>query len=293
MKIVCRYRKTITMNSVYELEQLVSNYSVDNSETSSIHETDITVLTLKAHPDDQTVIIVGTKNGNQNSYQDEIPNCLENMKYVNKEKPYHDPLQNQKEPTVRLISEVKNPLDEQPYGPSEGSNKNLTVGQDNIRDGQDFLLMNVNLVNLKESLQSSSTEKVPKSTGKTSTKVRKDKEIEKGTTSKKGWQNLAETDNQKWITKKHFTLLTKILSLKDIETLNTNRTPLFKDFLSFVEQKFLRQIYYRLHQNEVKVRKLQKRVDSVYSLLNKNFKVLRSNIATHLKKEARHNPHKH
>jgi len=135
MKIVCRYRKTITMNSVYELEQLVSNYSVDNSETFSTQETEITVVTLKAHPDDQTVIIVGTKNGNQNAYQDEKPNCLENMKYVNKEKPYHDLLQNQKEPTERSIPEVKNPLDEQPHGPSEGSNKNPTVDQDNIRDG--------------------------------------------------------------------------------------------------------------------------------------------------------------
>jgi len=85
------------MNSAYKLEKLVSNCSVANSETSSIHETEITFVTLKAHPDDQTVIIIGTKNGNQNAYQDEKPNCLENMKYVNKEKPCHDPLQNQKE----------------------------------------------------------------------------------------------------------------------------------------------------------------------------------------------------
>ena len=293
MKIVCRYRKTTTMNSVYELEKLVSNCSVTNSETSSTHETEITVVTLKAHPDDQTVIIVGTKNGDPNDYQDEKSNCLENMKYINKEKPYREPLQNQKGPTVRLISEVKNPLDEQPYGPSEGSNKNLNVNQDNIRDGQDFLLMNVNLANPEESLQDTSIEKAPKSAGKTSTKVSTDKEIEKNATSRKDWPNLGETDNQKWIIKERFTLLTKILRYKDIETLNANRTPIFKDFLSFVEQTRLRQIYYRLHQNAVKVWELQKRVDSQGSLLDKNLKLLCSDIATHLKKGARHNPYKH
>jgi len=162
MKIFCRYRKTLTMNSVCESEKLVSNCSVTNSEPSSTHETEITVVALKAHPDDQTVIIVETKNVNQNAYQDEKPKCLENVKYVNKEKPYHEPLQNQKERTVRLISEVKKPLEEQPHGPLEGSHENLTEDQDNNCDEQDFLLMNVNLVNPEESLQSSLIEKVPK-----------------------------------------------------------------------------------------------------------------------------------
>jgi len=91
---------------------------------------------------------------------------------MNKEKPYHDPLQNQKEPIECLISEVKNPSDEQPQGPSEESNKNHAVDQDKIHDGQDSPLMNVNFVNMEESLQSSLMEKVPKSLGKTSPKVR-------------------------------------------------------------------------------------------------------------------------
>jgi len=147
------------MNSIYELENLVSNCSVANSVTSSTHKTEITFVTLKAHPDDQTVIIIGTKNGNHNVYQDEKPNCLENM---NKEKPCHDPLQNQKEPIERLISEVKNPLDEQLHGPSEESNKNLAVDQDKIHDGQDSLLMNVNFVNLEESPQKFLDGKNPK-----------------------------------------------------------------------------------------------------------------------------------
>ena len=277
MNIVCRYRKTITINSVYELEQLVSNNSADNSETSSTHEIEITVVTLKAHPDAQTVIIVETKNGNQNADQEEKPTCLENMKHTNKEKSCHDPLQNQKEPTERAISEEENPLDEQLRGPSKELHKNLTVDQDKIHEGQDFLQMNVNFINLEESLQSSLMEKVPKSSGKTSPKVSKDEEIEKNATSKKGLQNVEEKDNQKWIIETLFTLqpfsLTKTLCSKDTETLNANRAMIFKDFLSFVEQKRLRQIYYRLHQNEVKIRKLQARVDNLCQLLDKKLNV--------------------
>ena len=124
-------------------------------------------------------------------------------------------------------------------------------------------------------------------------KVSKDNKSEKNATSKKGWQNPGETDNQKWIIKTHFNLLTKIIRHKDIETLNDNRTSIFKDFLSFVEQKRLRQIYYRLHQNEIKMRELQKKVDNLCSLLDKNLKLLCSDITTHMKKEAKHNPNKH
>jgi len=100
---ICRCRKTITMNSIYELEKLVSNCSLtDDSDTSPMHEAETTLIIPKARSDDQTVVTVGTKNGNQNAYHDERPNSLENMKYFSKEKQYNDPLQNQKEPTKCL-----------------------------------------------------------------------------------------------------------------------------------------------------------------------------------------------
>jgi len=106
-------------------------------------------------------------------------------------------------------------------------------------------------------------------------------------------QNVEEKDNQNWIIKTLFTLqpflLTKILCLKDTKTLNANRAPIFEDFLSFVEQKRLRQIYYRLHQNEVKIRELQTRVNNLCSLLDKNLRFLCSDIVPHLKKEAKVN----
>jgi len=143
----------------------------------------------------------------------------------------------------RAISEVEKPLDEQPHGPSEESDKNLAVDQDKIHDRQDFLPMNVNLINPQESLQSSLIEKVPNSPGKSSTKVSKNKEIEKIAASNKGLQNFGENDHQNWIIKTRFILqpfsLTKTLYSKNTETLNDNRTPIFKDFLSFVEQKRL------------------------------------------------------
>jgi len=67
------------MNSVYELEKLVSTCSTANSKRSSIHEAGITFVTPKTRPDDQTVVTVGTKNGNQNAYQEEKPNYLESI----------------------------------------------------------------------------------------------------------------------------------------------------------------------------------------------------------------------
>jgi len=175
MKIICRCRKTITMNSVYEPEKLVSNCSVANSDTCSIPEAETTFVTPEAHSDDQTVVTAGTNNGNQNAYHNERLNCWENMKYFSKEIQYNDPLPDQKERTECLISEANNPLNEQPYGASEEFNKIITVGQDNIHDGQDFLLTDVNIVNLEESLQSPSIESSPKIQGKTSLKVSNDK----------------------------------------------------------------------------------------------------------------------
>ena len=86
MKIVCRCRKTITMNSIYELEKLVSNCSVADYETSSMPEAETTFVKPKARSDDQIVVTVGTKNGNQNAYHNQRRNCLENMKYFSKKK---------------------------------------------------------------------------------------------------------------------------------------------------------------------------------------------------------------
>jgi len=104
------------------------------------------------------------------------------------------PLQNQKEPTECLISGVKNPPDEQPYGTSEELNEIITVGQDNIHDGQDFLLTDVSIGNLEESLQSSSIESFPKNQGKISPMVSNDKEIEKIATLKNDLQYFGKKD---------------------------------------------------------------------------------------------------
>jgi len=49
-----------------------------------------------------------------------------------------------------------------PHDPSAESNKNLAIDQDKIHDGQDFSPINVNLINLEESLQSFLIEKIQK-----------------------------------------------------------------------------------------------------------------------------------
>ena len=47
--------------------------------------------------------------------------------------------------------DVKDPLDEHPHGPPKELNEIITVSQDNIHDGQDFLLTGVDIGNLEES----------------------------------------------------------------------------------------------------------------------------------------------
>ena len=73
-------------------------------------------------------------------------------------------------------------------------NEIITVGQDNIHDGQDFLLTDVSIGNLEESLQRSSIESYPKMQGKILLKVSNDKEIEKIATSKNDLQNFGKKD---------------------------------------------------------------------------------------------------
>ena len=85
-------------------------------------------------------------------------------------------------------------LDEQLCGPSEELNESITVSQDNIHDGQDFLLTDVSMGNLEESLQSSLIESSPKIQGKTLPKVSNDKEIEKIATSENDLQNFGKKD---------------------------------------------------------------------------------------------------
>jgi len=111
-------------------------------------------------------------------------------------------LQNQKEPTECLISEIKNSLNEQLYDTTEELNEIITIGQDNIHDGQDFLPTDVSVGNLEISLQSSLTESFPEIQGKTSPKVSDDKEIEKIATSKNDLQNFGKkgvTEFRKYI----------------------------------------------------------------------------------------------
>jgi len=156
--------------------------------------------------------------------------------------------------------------------------------------------MNVNLINLEEPLQSSLIQKVLKSPGKTSLKVSKDKEIEKNGTLKKGLQNVDEKDNQNSIIKTLSTpqpfLLKETPHSKETETSKANRAPFFGDFSSFVEQKRLSHMYDRFHQNEIKIRELETRVNNLSSLLYENLRLLRSDIGLHLKKETKVNKKK-
>jgi len=183
------------MNTVYGLERLISNCSLtDDADTFSMYEVDTTSVTPKALSGDQTLVKVEKKTENQNAYDDKRQSCLYNMKCFSKEEQHNDLLQNQKEPIERLILKVKDPLDEQLYNQSEELNKTIIIGQDNIYDGQCFLLTDVNIGNLDEVLQKHSIEKFPKTEGKVSLMVSNGKKIKRIVTLKKDLQNFGTKD---------------------------------------------------------------------------------------------------
>jgi len=184
--MVCCWRKTIAMNSVCELEKLVSNGTLTaDSETSSMYEAETTFVTPKILSCDQTVVTVENKTGNQNVCDDKRPNCLENRKCFSKEKQPDDPLQDQKEPNEGLILEEKDPSDEQVRSSSEESDETIVLGQDNIHDRHEFLFTDVNIENMEESLQTSLIEQFSKTQGKISPMVSNNNKIERLVTSKK------------------------------------------------------------------------------------------------------------
>jgi len=177
MKIVCRYRKTIIMNSVYELKNLISNCSESDSELSSLCEGETTFIRREACSDESIVVTIGKQIENQNAYTEEEQNCLNNFEYCSKNEHHDDPWSNQKTSTESSISEIKNPLDKQLHNLSEELKEPLTENQDNIRDDQDSLLADSNVGKLKESLQNSPTEKVSKIQCKILPKVSNDNTI--------------------------------------------------------------------------------------------------------------------
>jgi len=118
----------------------------------------------------------------------------DNMECFSREEQCNDPLQDQKEPTESSVLEVKDPLAEQPSGPSKELNEIITVGQDNIYDGQDFLLTDVNIVKLEESLQNSSPEPFSQTQDKVLPMVNNDKEVEKIVILSNESQNFGKKD---------------------------------------------------------------------------------------------------
>jgi len=56
MKIVCRYRKTISMSRVYDLERLISSCSDSDSELSSLYEDETACIRRDACTDELTSV---------------------------------------------------------------------------------------------------------------------------------------------------------------------------------------------------------------------------------------------
>jgi len=83
-------------------------------------------------------------------------------------------LKNQKEPNNGLSLEVKDPLDEQLYSPSAELSKTNITCQSNIYDEHGFLLTDVIIRNLEESLQNSLIEKYSKTQSKVSPAISRD-----------------------------------------------------------------------------------------------------------------------
>jgi len=177
MKIVCCYRKTITMNSVYDLEKLISNCSDSDSELSSLYERKTTFIMREACSNEPITVTIGKQIENQNAHNEEEQSCLNNCECCSTNERHDDLWPNQKAHTD--LSETKDPLDEQPLNQLKESNELPTENQDNIQNDQDSLLADLNVGNLEKSLLSSVTENVSKIQGKILSKVSKDNTVVK------------------------------------------------------------------------------------------------------------------
>ena len=182
------------MNSIYELEKLVSSCSESDSETSSLHEEETTFIVREACSCDPIVVEFGKKTGSQDVCKKEERSCFNNLENGNEEKQRDNPWRNQKASIESPISETRNPLEDQPCTPSEGLREMFTKSPDNTHDGLNPLLTDLKMENPEESLQSSSTDNVSEIQVETSPKVRNDKKFEKTVALNSKLQNFGRKD---------------------------------------------------------------------------------------------------
>jgi len=140
------------------------------------------------------MVAIGKKTERQDVCNEVERSRFNSFEGCSKKEQRNHPWQHRNAPTESPIPETKDPLDEQRCNPSEGLNKMLTESQGNIPDGQDPLLTDLKMENLKESLQGSSTDKVSETQAKTSPKVRNDKKFEKTVALNSELQNFGRKD---------------------------------------------------------------------------------------------------
>ena len=112
-EIVCRYRKTIAMNSIYKWKKLTSTYSGSYTELSSLYEDETTCIRQDACADELTSVIIEKQSENQNTYNEEEQHCSDNFEYFEycgKNEQQSDLWLNQQVPTKRSTSETKDLL---------------------------------------------------------------------------------------------------------------------------------------------------------------------------------------
>jgi len=188
-----RCRKMIAVNSVYDLERLISNFSGSDSAISSLYEEETTPIRREACSDEAIMVAIGRKTERQDVCNEGERSCFNSVEGCSKKEQRNNPCQHRKS-TESPIPEPKDPLDEQRCNPSEGLNEMLTDSQENIPDGQDPLLTDLRMENLEESLQSSSSDKVSETQAKISPKVWNDKKVEKTVALNSELQNFGRKD---------------------------------------------------------------------------------------------------
>ena len=193
-EIVCRYRKTIAMNSIYKWKKLTSTYSGSYTELSSLYEDETTCIRQDACADELTSVIIEKQSENQNTYNEEEQHCSDNFEYCGKNEQQSDLWLNQRVLTKSPTSETKDLLDTQPRNPSAELQETLIESQDYIQNDQESSSMVSNDGNLDEYLQRFTIEQVPEIRGQTASKVSDNQTIEKMIALNKELQNSLKKD---------------------------------------------------------------------------------------------------
>jgi len=163
MKIICRCRKTIAMNSECKRKKLTYTCSGSDTELPSLCKDETSCIKQNAYTDELTSVIIEEQHGKQNAYDEKEKHGSNNFKYCGKNDQQTDLWLNQQIPIKNSILVMKDLL--------EDLQETLSGSQDYTQNDPESWSSVSNNGNLEENLQKFIIEQISEIRGKPTSKV--------------------------------------------------------------------------------------------------------------------------